>query len=89
MLRANLYPWTQRNWDHSTQQNKKEDDMKKIGLILVVFAFLINGASAGQSPEAGDSAPDFNLVGVSGDELRLSDYKGKKNVILIFYAEHS
>jgi len=63
--------------------------MKKIGLILVVFAFLINGASAGQSPEVGDSAPDFNLVGVSGDELRLSDYKGKKNVILIFYAEHS
>ncbi len=63
--------------------------MKKIGLILVVFGFLINGASAGQAPEVGDSAPDFNLVSVSGDELRLSDYKGKKNVILIFYAENS
>ena len=47
--------------------------MKKTGLILVVFAFLIICASAGQSPEVGDSAPDFNLVGVSGDELRLSD----------------
>ena len=63
--------------------------MKKIGLILVFFAFLINGAFAGQSPEVGDSAPDFNLVGVSGDELRLSDYNGKKNVVLIFYAENS
>ena len=63
--------------------------MKKIGLILVVFAFLVNGASAGQSPKVGDSAPDFNLVSVSGDELKLSDYKGKKNVILIFYAENS
>ena len=63
--------------------------MKKIGFILVVFAFLINGASAGQSPEIGDSAPDFNLVSVSGDELKLSDYKGKKNVILIFYADNS
>jgi len=63
--------------------------MKKIGLVLVIFAFLINGASAGQSLEVGDSAPDFNLVGVSGNELRLSDYKGKKNVILIFYAENS
>ena len=63
--------------------------MKKIGFILVVFAFLINGASAGQSPEIGDSTPDFNLVGVSKNELRLSDYKGKKNVILIFYAENS
>ena len=63
--------------------------MKKIGLILVVFAFLITGAPAVQSPEVGDSAPDFNLVGVSGDELRLSDYKGKKNVILIFYADNT
>ena len=63
--------------------------MKKIGLIFVVFAFLITSVSAGQSPEVGDSAPDFNLVGVSGDELRLSDYKGEKNVILIFYADNS
>ena len=63
--------------------------MKKIGLILVVFWFLINGAFAGQSPEVGDNAPDFNLVSASGDELKLSDYNGKKNVILIFYAEHS
>jgi hypothetical protein len=63
--------------------------MKKIGLILVVFAFFIIGASTGQSLEVGDSAPDFNLVGVSGNELRLSDYKGKKNVILIFYEDNS
>ena len=63
--------------------------MKRIGLILVVFAFLINGASAGQSLEVGDSAPDFNLVGVSGDEIRLGDYKGKKNVILTFYEDNS
>jgi peroxiredoxin len=63
--------------------------MKKIGLILVIFGFLISGASAGQSPEVGDSAPDFNLTGVSGDKHSLSDYKGKKNVVLIFYAENS
>jgi len=63
--------------------------MKKIGLILMIFSFLFNGASARQSLVVGDSAPDFNLVGVSGNELRLSDYRGKKNVILIFYAENS
>ena len=51
--------------------------------------FLINVAFAGQSLEVGDSAPDFNLVGVSGDELRFSDYIGKKNVILIFYEDNS
>ena len=63
--------------------------MKKIDLILVIFGFLINVAFAGQSLEVGDSAPDFNLVGVSGDELRFSDYIGKKNVILIFYEDNS
>jgi peroxiredoxin len=63
--------------------------MKKIGLILVVFAFLINGASAGQSPKVGDSAPDFSLVDVSGNEIRLGDFKGKKNVVLVFYADSS
>jgi len=63
--------------------------MKKIGFILVVFAFLINGASAGQSPEVGDIAPDFSLVNASGKEIKLGNFKGKKNVTLIFYAEHS
>jgi peroxiredoxin len=63
--------------------------MKKIGLILVVFTFLINNASAGQSPEVGDSAPDFSLVDVSGNDVRLSDFKGKKNVVLVFYQWHS
>jgi len=63
--------------------------MKKIGLILVVFAFLINVASAGQSPEVGDSAPDFNLVSVSGEEFRLNGCKGRKNIVLIFYADNT
>ena len=63
--------------------------MKKIGLILVVFGFLISGASAGQSPEVGDSAPDFNLVSVSGEEFRLSGCKDRKNVVLIFYADNT
>ena len=63
--------------------------MKKIGLILVVFAFLVNSASAGQSQEVGDNAPDFSLVDVSGNDVRLSDFKGKKNVVLVFYKWHS
>ena len=63
--------------------------MKKICLILAVLAFFINGASAGQSLEVGDIAPDFNLVDASGKEIKLSDFKGKKNVVLVFYKWHS
>jgi cytochrome oxidase Cu insertion factor (SCO1/SenC/PrrC family) len=71
---------------------KRRAKMKKIGLILVVFAFLVGcastGPSPGASPEVGDNAPDFSIVDVSGNEVRLSDFKGKKNVALIFYESY-
>jgi peroxiredoxin len=33
--------------------------------------------------------PDFSLVDASGNEIKLGDFKGKKNVVLVFYAQHS
>jgi peroxiredoxin len=33
----------------------------------------------------GDLAPDFTLPSTVGDKLTLSDYRGKKSVILLFY----
>ena len=39
--------------------------------------------------QPGVLAPDFELAAVKGDErmrFRLSDYRGKKNVVLAFYA---
>lgn len=33
----------------------------------------------------GDTAPDFTLPATIGDKVTLSDYKGKKNVVLLFY----
>lgn len=38
--------------------------------------------------EVGTQAPDFDLAAVTGDRrhrVRLSDYRGKKNVVLAFY----
>ena len=66
--------------------------MKKTGLILVVFAFLMSCASTAQSPEpslkVGENAPDFSLVDVSGNQVKLNDYKEKKNIVLIFYTDY-
>jgi peroxiredoxin len=33
----------------------------------------------------GDTAPDFTLPATVGDKITLSDYRGKKNVLLMFY----
>jgi len=35
--------------------------------------------------QEGDIAPEFTLFSQEGTEISLSDYKGKKNVILYFY----
>ncbi|MEY3756784.1 MAG: hypothetical protein RL356_1056, partial [Actinomycetota bacterium] len=33
----------------------------------------------------GNAAPDFELVNQHGEKISLSLYKGKKNVVLVFY----
>jgi hypothetical protein len=35
-------------------------------------------------PEAGEQAPDFSAESLEGETLRLSDYQGEKNVLLVF-----
>ncbi|MHA1228070.1 MAG: redoxin domain-containing protein [Candidatus Hodarchaeales archaeon] len=37
--------------------------------------------------KVGDMAPDFSLPAQDGKKIRLSDYKGKKNVMLAFYPQ--
>ncbi len=35
--------------------------------------------------KVGDAAPDFTLRDTDGKEVKLSDFKGKKSVVLAFY----
>ena len=36
----------------------------------------------------GQPAPDFTLQNQDGKNISLSDYRGKKNVVLVFYRGH-
>ncbi len=36
----------------------------------------------------GASAPDFRLESMTGDTVRLSGYRGSRNVVLVFYRGH-
>ena len=38
--------------------------------------------------KVGDRAPDFSLLSYSGDVITLSDYRGNRNVVLVFYRGH-
>jgi cytochrome oxidase Cu insertion factor (SCO1/SenC/PrrC family) len=62
-------------------------------LILLALAFA-SQASAQQQPQpaiaktslkVGDAAPDFTLPDQNRKPVKLSDFRGKKNVILAFY----
>jgi len=36
-------------------------------------------------PGVGDPAPDFTLAASDGTSVTLSSYRGRKNVLLVFY----
>jgi cytochrome oxidase Cu insertion factor (SCO1/SenC/PrrC family) len=61
---------------------------------LLTAALLLGTISAmaadqAQTPDpkvkVGDTAPDFTLRDQNGKEVKLSDFHGKKNVVLAFY----
>jgi len=64
-------------------------------LLLTMTSGLIAQNKTAQSkkegssmPKVGDMAPDFTLKHFDGSDLKdvkLSDYRGKKNVVLAFY----
>lgn len=35
--------------------------------------------------KVGERAPDFALTDHTGKEVKLHDYRGKKNIVLVFY----
>ncbi|MBI3585160.1 MAG: TlpA family protein disulfide reductase [Nitrospinae bacterium] len=51
---------------------------------LIVFLFFF--APYSHATEIGNPAPDFSLKTLNGEDIRLSDYKGKNPVYIIFWA---
>ena len=64
-----------------------------VGFLLTAFvlgtASLSLAADQATTPDpkikVGDTAPDFTLRDQTGKEIKLSDFHGKKNVVLAFY----
>jgi hypothetical protein len=68
---------------------KKRSGVLAAGLFILMTAGLFAQTKEGSGmPKVGDMAPDFTLKYFDGSDLKdvkLSDYRGKKNVVLAFY----
>ena len=57
--------------------------------VLVFLALLLVGglglAGGAWAVEVGDKAPDFSLKSTNGEKISLSQFRGKKHVLLEFY----
>ena len=49
--------------------------------VAFVLAFSVESAGV----QVGEKAPDFELPSTTGGKIKLSDFAGRKNVILEFY----
>ncbi len=64
--------------------------MRCLNLLGAVTALALAAPAYSQSPAAhllgaGDKAPDFTLLSNDWKEVKLSEFRGKKNVVLVFY----
>lgn len=52
---------------------------------LAVIALSPAGAQPVKAPRIGQPAPEFTLPDLNGKTISLAEFKGKKNVLLVFY----
>ncbi len=62
--------------------------MKKIALLLVVFALTYSLQAQNKGYKPGDVATDFKLKNIDGKMVSLSDFKSAKGFIVVFTCNH-
>ena len=53
--------------------------------MVLIFSILLTTSVMADEPDAGQIAPDFEITQMDGTKFKLSDYKGKKSVYLVFW----
>lgn len=58
---------------------------KHLFVLGVLLASVLGGAGVATALEVGEKAPDFTLPSTTGGEISLSQFRGKKLVLIEFY----
>jgi len=58
------------------------------GIIGGLMAWVMTAGWAQVGPGVGDVAPDIALKDLSGQPVRLSDFRGRQPVLLMFFSTH-
>jgi hypothetical protein len=73
-----VFSWEVREMDWTAKHTKH--------LVVGVFlAGMLGVASLAAALEIGEQAPDFTLPSTTGETISLSQFRGKKHVLLEFY----
>ena len=59
--------------------------IKNVLWLGVLLAGMLGGAPVATALEVGEQAPDFTLLSTTGEKISLSQFQGKKPVLLEFY----
>jgi hypothetical protein len=52
---------------------------------ILLFVLMLSTPILVRALDVGDKAPDFLAFGTVDESVRLSDYQGKKNVMMFFF----
>ena len=73
-------------------QKSAQSETASNAVVLSNTSIVTNNNAVSQPPVAprtslkvGDQAPDFTLTDTAGQPVKLSDFRGKKSVVLAFY----
>jgi peroxiredoxin Q/BCP len=59
--------------------------LRNVLLLGVLLAGMLGGALVATALEVGEPAPDFTLLGTTGEKISLSQFRGKTAVLIEFY----
>jgi AhpC/TSA family len=73
------------------QKNEKGDVMSSklargLSLAGILLAGVLGGAGVAPAVEVGEKAPDFTLPSTMGKDISLSQFQGKRLVLIEFYS---